>query len=210
MGSATGWVAITDVAKVVNPGQGLLIWANKQGLAGKTLGESSGLGGGRRVHRFMERLAAGESPTFMLDLPVEQPLRAYVDALVGCWQAKAWTILHCEQNVAREDELVRGRIDLAVACDAPDCYCMGEGARVKDFKSGGHRLYPEAHLQGDGYRFVWPYSGLAPRHLCGVDFITLGADARWKEHPLVAPDGYFETALKLWRLHTETRDLLKV
>lgn len=195
------WASVTNVAKIVNPGEGLLRWANRVGLEGKTLdeGRGSGTSNGTLVHRCFERLVAGDDPTEVRRTHTTQPLANYVNGLVSWWEQTGPQVLHVEASVKSLPLMVRGRIDCVRKCDTVNCHCYGEGARISDFKTGGHNLYFEPHLQGDGYREIWPDSGLDPRHLCGVEFITIDGNGTFKPQPLIAEHGDFLAALALYR-----------
>lgn len=198
------WVAVTTVARVVNPGEGLLYWANKVGREGKTIQQarSSGTDNGKALHRVVERICAGSDPEEVrLTTPAGFPLSGFVGGLVRWWQDNDVQPLHSEADVSSTKLMVRGRVDLVRKCDVSGCLCHGDGAVLTDFKTGGHRVYREAHIQGDGYREIWPYTGLLPRHLCAVEFVTLSATETptYQVHPLLAERGTFLRALALWR-----------
>lgn len=203
------WVGVTTVSKVVNPGEGLMHWANKQGLNGKALKDarSKGTSSGTIVHRAFERIVKGEAqPQDVLNGVTDATLRAYLTAMTGWVAATEPDVVHSEFKLSYEPLAVRGRIDMTVRCKVEGCECYGEGLWIKDFKTGGHKLYKEAHLQGDGYRMIWEANLNDPsmrardvRHLCGVEFITLAYDGTWKPHALLTERGDFACALALYR-----------
>jgi hypothetical protein len=200
------WVAVTDVAKIVNPGEGLMRWANKVGREGKTIEEArkTGTFGGRLVHKCAERLAAGDDPvTVRAQGPSAWPVRGHVGALCQWWEDTAPDVKAVELNVSGDEHRCRGRIDFLRACDLPECCCYGEGVVVTDFKAQGHTLYREQHLQGGGYALLWPLSGHEPRHLCRVEFVTLCATSLdsepYRVQPCLATPEDFASALDLWR-----------
>jgi hypothetical protein len=196
------WVGVTDVSKIINPGEGLLNWANKVGREGKTLNQArkQGLGDGRTFHTFTERVARGDDPAFLrATLPSRWPISGFIDAFTEWWEQTRPEVLHAEVNVAWEEFMVRGRVDLVRRCTVSECYCHGEGGWLVDYKTGGHRLYAEAHVQIDGYLDIWPHCDYSPRHLCGAELVTLKGDGTWQLHEPLAPRGTFQNALWLWR-----------
>jgi hypothetical protein len=194
--AALDWVGVTTVSKILNPGPGLMNWANKQGLAGKTLKQSFGgnTKRGLEVHRAHEALVKGTD----IGVPSREA-RPFVKSLVAWWRETQPNVCYTEVNLSCERLMVRGRVDGVRLCGDPDCVCYGEGAVVYDFKSGSDRIYDEAHLQGDGYRELWHAGSLRPRHLCGVEFIALPEDGPARVVPCKAAPGDFLAALDLWR-----------
>lgn len=203
---AVPWVGVQTVSKVINPGEGLLRWANGVGLRGQTLDEARkpSQGSGTTLHSFAQQLAKRPEVLFVDE---DRPLPAFGLALMNWWEATNPIVLHQEVEVESARLMVRGRIDLVRACDAAECVCHGEGAVVVDYKTGGAAtVFDEAHLQGDGYREIWFDSGVRPRQLCSVEFVGLDLNGDWKPHPLLADRGDFLAALEVYRRLQRMRD----
>lgn len=208
------WTSPSKVAKTLNPGEGLLRWANQQGLKGVPLAvaRKPGTGAGLSVHSFLERLTAGEDPDVVeaAAAPLQAPTGSYVRGLCGWWREQRPVVLFTEEKVASERLRVRGRIDLVRACTRLGCECYGEGAVISDAKTGGLTAYVESHLQAATYREMWPDVGLRPEHLCGVELVCLDDRARWNVEPCSVTREQLLAVLAAHRAHQQVVEQLRL
>lgn len=192
-------VAITKVAKVLNPGEGLVRWANKVGLAGRTLEQARGGGKqtGTKVHSALKTLMDGHQPD-LSDYP--EAGRGYVRQLTDWWTHNDVQGLYLEEEVRSERHRFHGRLDLVRRCTTRFCHCYGEGARVADVKTGTNRAYAEHHLQLSAYKLGWPECGKAPLHICGAEVVCLPKDSSGAVvvESAMPPEAFLH-ALALWR-----------
>ena len=207
-GAARPWVGVTTVIEVIDKGDGVLRWANRHGLEGRTLEqarETRGTGEGSKVHLLWEHLAAGQDRIMFGDGTGYSP--NYGPAFMAWWdgsypEGRPPRPLAAEVNLQSERHRVRGRADGARVCDRPGCACFGEGVILVDFKSGYDRSYYEMHVQLDGYRELWPETpkpAHLPDHVCDTEVVLLPKGGV----PIVVPGearrGAFLDALALYR-----------
>ena len=200
-------VAITKVAKVLNPGEGLLRWANSVGLEGKTLEQARGSGrsSGSSVHQVMEALAGRRAMPRKGELSAAA--RPYAVELYRWWTGNDVQAHSVEVEVASQVHRFHGRMDYARWCRAPGCHCFGEGVVLGDVKTGASSPFPEHLVQLTGYRVAWPESGYDPRHVCGTEVLCLPKGGEPAvAYPNTLPDAAFLHALALWRFVDAQRD----
>ena len=137
-----GSLTITQVAKTLNQGEGLLYWANKMGLEGKTLDDARNPGrtGGTRAHTAFTAWADEPQPE-------------------GCggilrWHAETQAqLIATERWVATtEDPLVHGKGDYirqAVDAQGAPAVIVGDAKPL-----GAGKTYFEQHVQVAGYAYV--------------------------------------------------------
>src|SRR5262249_32139553 len=140
-----GSLTITAVAKVLNQGEGLLYWANRVGLEGKTLEEArtAGRSGGTKAHTAFTATTDEPRPD-------------------GCGGILAWHeqthahLIATERWVATATPpLIHGKGDYVRHAD-------GGGIVVGDAKPlGAGKTYFEQHVQVAGYAYAIGQAGVA-------------------------------------------------
>jgi hypothetical protein len=182
---ATGSLTITQVAKVLNPGEGLLYWANKVGLEGKTLEEARG----------PKRSSGTRAHTAFTAPPGEHGERPANSGGILRWHEERHVrLIATERWVAtREHPLVHGKGD----------YIRSEegGVIVGDAKplSGGGKTYFEQHVQVAGYAYALEANGV---NVVGTE-ILLYDDQDFHVVPGIVTTALFQSLARL--AHTVER-----
>lgn len=155
-GGYPGSLSMGEVSKVINPGEGLMRWANRIGLQGVTMDDhrAATQSRGNVAHAVLEQ-RGGEAP--------ERGTPGYGVWL--WWATEKPRLLACEVRVATSGLApdVHGKLDAAYAVVDPDgrpatdgdCYAVV----VVDFKPMG-RTFLEQHIQVSGYAWALSEQGV--------------------------------------------------
>ena len=204
---AGDYADVSAVAKLINPGEGLIRWANQQGLEGRPLNRARRSSEGTQAHAILQRLTRdGVFPDAAEHY--ETPLWGPVVAMGNWYRSGPREFLDAERRLKSTRRMLVGRCDYVRACRLPHCPCRGSGGVLGDLKTGGLTVYIEAHYQVAGYRSLWEEVGLMPT-ICRGEVLAVDGRGNFRVVPAVATPEQFDRLFAVWQDVQSNRALME-
>lgn len=196
---AQPWVAVTTIVRCLNQGEGLLKWAHRMGMEGKSMEEARAAGQrrGLKGHELLAHLWAGDE--------IEGE---FAPALTDWYRTQRVELEAVERQIRHPKLRYNGRADYlrrvpesVVRQSVPDLARFEQEpwpVIVGDIKTNG-RAYLETHLQVDAYGRALLAEGA---NVWGTEILLLWPGGVWKAIPSAAGPGDFNAVLDCYRAVT--------
>jgi hypothetical protein len=191
---------VSDIAALCRGSiEGLLIWANREGLAGRDHRETRKVAAdiGTLVHRAAYEFLHGREPSWGDDLDLKAKAQRAFGAFLNWYETTALTVEAAEMTLVSDILRVGGRFD-ALAL-------MGHSLVMADYKTG-NSIYVASLVQVAGYALLWeehfPDRTIEGYLILQFDRETGDLHVHHFALPFDEPREAFLVARRLWDLET--------